>query len=139
MDTEEEVKPSRLYRIVNAKYSLPTWLWVFASFFVGVIVLIYSLTNPALIIEFTKTLPFHGLAWSPLVVIGSLLTMVGMGRANEWLVRKSSILNFCLWVFGAVSFYAAGGIGNVLIFGAPMLIFWAYTYLAAYFREVPRL
>jgi hypothetical protein len=128
-----------MIRLVNAKYSVPSWLWALASTSVGLLILFYAITNPVLIAEFVKPLPFEGFVWGSLLGGAGVVAMLGMGLDKARLVRIGSFLSFCMWIFGAVSFYAAGGIGNIIIFAGPMLIYWAYKYLASYVREFPRM
>ena len=129
----------RLRRIIDAKYSVPTWLWVLASTGFGAVILFYLLTNPALVVPFTQYLPFHGWSWAPLLTGGGLLTMIGM--AKDWVrfVRVGSFLSFTMWIFGSTTLYLTGGVANLIIFAGPMLILWAYTYVASYYREISRL
>ena len=129
----------RLIRIVNAKYSVPSWLFVIASTFVGVVILFYAISNPALIAPVVHYLPWDGLIWSSLMIFGGLLTMAGMARDYYPAVRWGSLLSACMWIFGNITVYLAGGIGNILIFAGPILIFWVYKYVASYVREFPRL
>jgi hypothetical protein len=65
--------------------------------------------------------------------------MIGMTTGRVNIHRWGAMISFCMWVFGAFAFYLTGGIYNVIIFAAPMLVFWFYKYLASYVREFPRL
>jgi hypothetical protein len=129
----------RMIKIVNAKYSVPSWLWVMASIAVGIVIFLYGLSDPSLIREFTDPLPFNGLVWGGGVALSGVLAGVGMATDATWVVRLGAFVSFSLWIFGAISFYLSGGIANVIIFGGPMLVFWAYKYVASYVREFPRL
>lgn len=128
-----------LVRFINARFSLPTWLWAFASTAVGLIVFQYSFVKDPAIASFSESLPFGGVLWGGAVAICGVSSMYGMARFSKWPLRFGSMGSFVLWVFGAISFARAGGLANVFIFAGPMLLFWAYKYLATYVREFPRL
>ena len=140
MESKSESRVRRLMiRLVNAKYSVPSWLWAIASTSVGALVLLYSITNPALVAAFVAPLPFHGWVWAPLLTFGGLCAMLGMAKDKSSLVRLGAFVSFLMWIFGALTFYASGGIGNIIIFAGPMLVYWAYKYLASYVREFTRM
>lgn len=144
MSTVEKNPPDNKFRrfmlrLVNAKYSLPSWLWALASTAFAAVILMYLVVNPALVAEFVAPLPFHGWAWAILLAFGGVLAMFGMALDKPKFVRIGSFLSFCMWIFGAITLYISGGIGNIIIFAGPMLIYWAYKYLASYVREFPRM
>ena len=129
-----------MLKVINARYSIPTWLWVFASLALAVIVGIYALIDPDRVAPFLNPLPFDGWIWVPTLVIGSLLTMFGMARNMVKTIRVGAFFSFVMWIFGAISFgLTEGGFANVIIFAAPMLMVYAYIYLATYVRDFPRL
>jgi hypothetical protein len=130
---------SGLIRFVNAKYSLPSWLWAIASTIVGAAIVAYAIFNPAVLTEFVKYLVLDGWIWGPVLTLGGLIAMIGMAKDWARWVRVGAFSSFCMWIFGSIAFFFTGGIVNVLIFAGPMLVFWAYKYLASYVREFPRL
>jgi hypothetical protein len=127
-----------LLRFINARYSLPTWLWVLASTFVGFLVFQYSLVKDPEVAQFAEALPFGGIVWGGLLTLAGLSSMIAMARHKNKHMRHASMTSFILWIFGAIAF-AQDGIANVLIFAGPMVLFWAYKYLATFVREFPRL
>jgi hypothetical protein len=122
-----------LIRAVNARYSIPSWLWASSSAFVGLAVMAISFSGDVRGQRFVDAL-ILGRFWGPLVFICSILAMIGMKKVYFRLVRWTAFANFLLWVFGAIAFYLNGGIWNIVIFVGQMLIFWAYKYLASYVR-----
>lgn len=143
MTTAENKSGSRtrnfMIRLVNAKYSVPSWLWAIASTSLGALIIFYSFTNPALVAAFLAPLPFHGWVWAPLLTLGGLAAMLGMAKDNSKLLRLGAFVSFLMWIFGTITFYISGGIGNVIIFAGPMLVYWGYKYLASYVREFSRM
>lgn len=126
----------RLIAIVNAKYSVPTWLWVICSTAAALIILIGSLTLPAAAIAadpFLNALPINGTLWGGALAGAGFTNMYGMKTRRTRLVGYTSFLCFCLWVFGGIAL-AASGLAN-LFFILPMLAFWAYKYVASFVRE----
>lgn len=121
-------------RAVQAKYSVPSWLWVSVSFVTGLLILLIGVFDPLSAVEFLRALPLGGVAFGPMLMAGSLSTMYGMARDIAKYVRFGSFFSFCLWIFASFAF-ATGSILNVFILPLPMLIFWGYKYLASYVRE----
>lgn len=123
-----------LDRVVQAKYSVPAWLWVCVSFVVGLLVLGVALFDPGMAVAFLAALPLGGLVFGPALMLFAAMVMYGMATDTPKWVRVGSFASFCLWIFGAFAF-ATGGILNVFLLPLPMLIFWSYKYLASYVRE----
>ena len=129
-----------LKRLINARYSLPSWLWVFVSAFVGAAVSAYALLDPdGEAKPFLDALPFYGKLWGPLLVLFALCSVIGMAKNSRRFVQVGSMGSFCLWIFGSIAFYITGGIVNTVLLAVPLLVFWAYKYLATYVREYTRL
>ena len=127
----------RLIKIVNARYSVPTWLWVVASTVAGVIILVGSLTLPAATLAadpFLSALPINGIVWGGLLTASGFVNMYGMARLKLRVVKWTAFICFCLWVFGVIAFWLTG-VANVALFAGPMLSFWAYKYIASHIRE----
>lgn len=126
--------------LINAKYSLPTWLWVMMSGFFAVLVAVLTFTDPELAQPFVRELPFNGWLWTPLTILGSLMVMVGMALDRVTILRAGTFLSFLMWIFGGISFGAQpDGRFNVILIIIPILLVHAYIYLASYYREIPRL
>lgn len=127
-----------LVRLINARFSLPTWLWAFASVAFGYIVFSYALSRDPRIADFASALPFGGVVWGSLLILAGLCSMFSMAFGSKHGQQAGSMGSFILWIFGAISF-AQDGFADVVIFAGPMLVFWAYKYLATFVREFPRL
>lgn len=127
---------SFIRRGINAKYSLPAWLWVLLSFVVGVLVFIIAVTNPATSAAFFAALPFTGILMGPLVAIAAAVAMYGMATGKIKYVKWGSFSSFCLWLFVGFALFMDGGIISFLLLPLPLLVFWAYKYLASWVREI---
>ena len=126
----------KLIAIVNAKYSVPTWLWVICSTAAALIILIGSLTLPAAVVAtdpFLQALPLDGTIWGGMLGGAGLLNMYGMKKKKTKLVGYTSFICFLLWIFGGIALTASGAAN--LFFVVPMLTFWAYKYVASFVRE----
>ena len=126
----------KILRLINARYSLPTYLWAFVSTAFGAIILLFLYQGDPVVKESLRVLPFDGWAWSSVLTLGGLCAIVGMARYRLQLVRWGAMASFIAWLFGCGVFYKSeGGVANIIIFGAPLLVFWAYKYMASYIRE----
>lgn len=121
--------------VINAKYSVPTWLWVIASIFVALAITGVAIFDPLSATEFLDALPWGGLLIGPLLTGAGGLTMLGMILNRVKYVKWGSFASFCIWVFVGFAFFTTGGFLNFVILPLPMLCFWAYKYLASYVRE----
>lgn len=123
-----------IVRLLNSRYSVGTFLWAIVSLILGLIVaqIAFAGTPNA----FVDALPFDGQLWSVLLTLSSLAAIVGMAKDTERriLVRVGSFASFCLWIFGTISF-ASSGVVFIPIISAPLLIVFAYIYLASLIRE----
>lgn len=124
-----------ILRVINAKYSVPTWLLAIMSWLVAIIILLIAMFDPAQAADFLDQLPAGGFLWAPLLLASTSATMVGMARHWHSLVKNGAGVSFCLWIFGSVAFGVGTGIANVVAFCVPFLIYWFYLALAARFRE----
>jgi hypothetical protein len=122
--------------LINARYSVPTWLWASSSFISGLVV-IFSFAQPS-IATFVDAVAF-GVTWGPMVGIFGLIAMYGMATKNETLVRIGAFASFCLWVAGAVALFITGAGVAVFYFVGQLVLFWAYKYLASFVRYDHRL
>ena len=122
-----------LLKLINARYSLPSWLWASSSAFIGLIALLLSIFSPSVTAYFTDAVAL-GVLWPPFIFISSTLAMYGMATLKFRVVRYASFASFVLWIFGCTAFILTGGVISVMIFGGQILLFWAYKYLASYVR-----
>lgn len=85
---------------------------------------------------FGTALLFNGLLWSVLLALGATMTVAGMiwKRLCFWL-RWGSFLSFSMWIFGGLAFILAGQAITTFVVVIPWLIFYAYIYLASFFRD----
>lgn len=127
---------NKLLSIVNAKYSVPTWLWNLSSTAFATIVLLYTIFSPDALDDFTSALVLNGTLWSAMLLIACILVGIGMARDRDGLVRLGAMVAFCLWIFGTIGFAGIGG-ANIIIFSAPIMVYYAYIYIASYLRKYP--
>src|SRR6478752_1093294 len=118
-----------MLRLLNARYSISSWLWVSVSTITAFILmlLIQAGTEKGLD-QFLASLPFNGVLWSLLLVLAGLTTAVGMAAGWQSAVGVGAFASFCLWVFGAISFATVGAGTTVIILIAPLMIFFAYLF-----------
>jgi len=136
MDHKENKFLGLIRKGINAKYSLPAWLWVILSAAVGLIVTLIAFFNPAMAVGFFMALPLSGKLIGPAVLLAGVSVMVGMARSKTTYVKWGSFISFCLWVFVGFALFIDGGIISFLLLPLPLLIFWGYKYLASYVREI---
>jgi hypothetical protein len=123
-----------IQKMLSTHYSIPTFVWVIVSLVLaGVVGAISFAETPNAFIE---NLPFDGKIWAISLGVANLLTAVGMVRdtTRKWFIRTGSFASFCLWIFGTISFAQDGGI-FIPILSAPLMIVFAYVYLASLERK----
>ena len=130
----------RLQRIalslVNAKYSVSSWLWVVVSFFAALIMLLQLLSNTPGTLEFGQNLfLFNPIVWVILLLLSSIVKMVGMAMRNLRIVGWGAFWAFVLWVFGVTAFLATGGVTTVILLVTPIIIFNAWLFIGTRVRE----
>ena len=123
-------------RVLNARISVPSWMLGLSSALLSWAVLFFMVFNPAEVAPLVAALPFSGWIWVPFLVLGTTATIYGMMRykALPWL-KFGSFLSFIMWIFGGVAFWASGSALTFWVVVLPWMIFYAYTYLAAHFRD----
>ena len=122
--------------IVNAKYSVSSWLWVIVSFVAGVIMLLQFLSNVPGVAEFSSNLIlFNPLVWVCLILISSIIKMAGMALRNANIVAFGAFWAFVLWVFGITAFLAIDGFTTVILLVAPIVVFNAWLFIGTRVRE----
>jgi len=132
-DDKQNAARRLLTRLINARYSIPSWLWASSSALIGLIALLLSIFTPSVTAYFTDAVAL-GVLWPPLILISSAVAMYGMATVKFRVVRYASFASFVLWIFGCTAFILTGGVISVMIFGGQILLFWAYKYLASYVR-----
>lgn len=129
-----------LLRIIDAKYSVSSWLWTIVSFVTGLIMasIIREGTEPTLE-KFLEALPLiDPLLWSSSIALAAVALMLGMFIDSDMLVGISAFISFALWVFGMIAFILLGNVQTVVILIIPFLIFFAYIFVAAFVRDTKR-
>ena len=136
METKENWFLRLMRKGINAKYSVPAWLWAILSVTVGLLVTGIAFFNPAMAAGFFMALPLSGKLVGPLVVLAGVAAMIGMGTGKYSYVKWGSFASFCLWLFVGFALFIDGGVISFLLLPLPLLIFWGYKYLAATVREI---
>lgn len=121
---------------INAKYSVPAWLWVILSATVGFLLTFIAFLAPGTAMTFLAALPLTGKLLGPVVLGFSGLAMYGMSVNHPRYVKWASFVCFLAWVFLGIAFFIDGGLITFLIMPLWMIVFWAYKYLAAWVREL---
>ena len=125
-----------ILRMLNARISVPSWMLALSSAGLAWAALILLLFGSIGLGTFGAALPFTGFIWVPLLLLGTNATVFGMlfQRAHKALVY-GSFLSFAMWIFGAIAFIASGQALTAGVVVLPWLIFYAYIYLASFFRD----
>ena len=84
---------------------------------------------------FANKLVIDLLPWAVLVTVGNLLTIIGVLTRVKLSTQIGAMLAFCMWVFGSISFCLTGQATTFLVITLPYLLFFAYVYLASFFRR----
>jgi len=101
----------------------------------GYIALFLLLTGTGLG-TFGEGLFLSGAIWVPLEIIGATSVIIGLiARRATLFLRWGAFLSFILWVFGAMSFVISGQAITSFVVVGPWLVFYAYVYLASFFRD----
>lgn len=133
---EPEVKTSRnaILRFLNARVSFPSWMLALSSMgiaYIALFLLFFSTLGP-----FGAALPFSGYLWAPLLTVSTTATVVGLIWIRRvFLLKWGAFISFLMWVMGAIAFTTSGQIITAVIVALPWLLFYAYVYLASFFRD----
>lgn len=130
-----------LLRIIEAKYSVSSWLWTGVSTATGLIMasIIQEGVDPGLE-KFLDALPFiDPMLWVSLIALSGIALMLGMFIDSDGLVGTSAFVSFACWVFGMITFALLGNVQTIVLLIAPFLIFFAYIFLAAFLRDRNRI
>jgi hypothetical protein len=126
-----------LRRIINARYSVSSWLWIIVSTLSAIILFMMLLHGGPDVEAFLAALPFNGFAWTAGLIVTGFTKIYGMATHNDKVVSWGALVAFCLWVFGAISFCIVGNAVTVVLLILPIMIFNAYLCLGATLREGP--
>lgn len=124
-------------RIIEAKYSISSWLWAFVSTATGLVfaAAIKDGTGEGLD-DFLKVLPvIDPLLWASLIAVTGVVLMLGMLIDSDIMVGISAFTSFVLWVFGALAFVLLGSVATLVILIIPFLLFFAYIFVATFVRD----
>lgn len=125
-----------ILRFLNARVSLPSWMLALSSAGIAFIILFYFATNPVGLGAFGTALAFNGVIWTLLLCAGTSATILGLIWARfRLLLRWGAFLSFAMWIFGGLAFILAGQAVTTFIVVLPWLLFYAYVYLASFFRD----
>ena len=124
-----------LRRIINARYSVSSWLWILVSTATAAILLIIIATDQSPeVVDFLSKLPLNGFLWAGGLLISGLVKIYGMAFSKDLIVARGAMLAFCLWVFGLLT----GNAVTVILLILPIMIFNAYMFLGATLRDGPQ-
>lgn len=121
--------------MIDSNITVPTYLLIMSSMVLGVLGLIGAFQAEVSHSPFATRLLLDILPWSVLLTVGNLLVLLGILVKSRLTVQVGSMLAFCMWVFGSISFCLTGQFTTFLVITLPYLIFFAYIYLAAFFRK----
>ena len=120
-----------MLNILNAKISLPTYLWVLSS----LVIAVYVIWNIDLVrvTPFAQKLPVDAAVWSISLALGDTLCLIGMMIRHPRIpiVRYAAFLSFLCWLFGNLSFLLTGGWLIVVWVTGWYNLMYAYLFLAA--------
>lgn len=136
MEVPKEPKVRKaILRFLNARVSLPSWMLALSSAGLAYIAIFLILVGTGLG-TFGAALLFDGLLWSGLLALGSTSAIVGMiWKSRTFWLRWGAFLAFAMLVFGGIAFVLAGQTVTTIIVVVPWLLFYAYIYLASFFRN----
>lgn len=124
-----------LRRIIEANITVPTYLFISSSLLLGIIALLGAFQPEVSGSPFATKLALDLLPWALILTVGNLLVLIGVIIRSRLSVQIGAMLAFCMWVFGSISFCLTGQIPTFLVVTLPYLLFFAYIYLAAFFRR----
>jgi hypothetical protein len=107
-----------------------------SSFALALICLYYLGFVPAGLGAFGAALPFNGWFWAPTLTIASTSTLAGMiWIKHVLLLRYGAFVSFLMWVLGGMAFVLSNAVALAAVMALPWALFYAYVYLASFFRE----
>mgnify|MGYP003296169473 CR=1 FL=1 len=114
---------------------MSSWLWIIVSTLAAITMFVQLGDHSPDVVEFLSTLPLNGYAWTGGLIITGFMKMFGMAFHKDRIVWLGSLIAFCLWVFGLLTFILLGNAVTVILLIAPILIFNAYLFLSVTLRE----
>lgn len=124
-----------LRRLIYSRIAVPTYLFLYSSLLLGLIGFVGVFQPDVSSSPFATKLALDLLPWALIVTVGNILTIIGVLTRNRPAVQIGSMMAFCMWVFASISFCLTGQIPTFLVIILPYLLFFAYMYLAAFFRR----
>ena len=71
-----------------------------------------------------------------MILVGtSAVILAFLFKRMVFLLRWGAFLAFLMWVFGAIAFASSGQAITAFVVALPWILFYAYVYLASFFRE----
>ena|SRR6478609_3336030 len=122
---------ARILKLINAKVTLPTYLWVCSSLFLAFY--LYFHADLFHLTPFAHHLPIDSDLWLSLLILGDITCLVGMvvRSAKLPIVRAGAFLSFSCWLFGNIALLATGGWLLVVWVTMWYNLMYAYLYLGA--------
>jgi hypothetical protein len=85
--------------------------------------------------KFLAELPLNGFAWTIGLIVTGIVKMLGMAFHKDKAVWWGSLVAFCLWVFGLITFCIVGNAATVILLIIPIMVFNAYLFLSVAIRD----
>lgn len=121
---------------LNARVSFPSWMLAINSMITAYISLGLLLFATGGLGAFGAALPFSGYLWAPLLTASTTATVVGLLWIERVIIlRYGAFVSFCMWTLAGISFVIQGELISLVVFGLPFMLFYAYVYLASFFRD----
>jgi len=124
-------------RVLNARYSISTWLWILVSLLAAIVMFLQLLAGGPSVVAFLDSLPMDGYLFTVGLIVTGLLKLYGMARDQVRLVKYGAFGAFLFWVFGLVTFLDQGQLTTIILLIIPILLVNSYLFLGATFRERP--
>ena len=122
----------RIFKIINARVSVPTWLMLFSSTAIALLADLVAFTRGDKAFD---SMPYVSMeAWALVLTIGALGIIVGMSTKKVWALRAGAMVSFLGWLWGSLVFALNGQSITVVVVTLPWLAFYVYLYIASYFR-----
>lgn len=126
-----------LLRIIEAKYSVSTWILNAISLFSSAILVLAAVQGGKDVDEFAQALPLINVnAWAFLLALSALGVIIGLIIDDRMTIAVASFVQFVLWVFGFFGFLFVGDSGTtIILLIIPFIVFYTYMFLAALLRD----
>lgn len=135
-DPRERKARNVVLRFLNARVSFPSWMLALSSMGIAYIALFLLFFGPIGLGPFGAALPFSGYMWAPLITASTTATVVGLIWIRRvFLLKYGAFVSFMMWILGGFAFATSGQLITAIIVATPWALFYAYVYLASFFRE----